>query len=165
LLAPIVEELIYVVPTKADVSLQEAAKYNNVLAYPGYRVIGLHGGSRLEEITVVDGQEHREVIKVDALFVELGFEIRIDFIKPYVDVNERGEVLVDRHGATRTEGLFAAGDLVNIPYKQAVISAASGVVSALSAINYVNAKKGLSKNLVSDWRKARSSPKGLVFRL
>lgn len=167
LLAPIVKELIYIVPTKTDVSIQEAAKYSNVLTYPAYRIVKLYGNEKLEKITIVNEYGGREVIDVDVdgLFVELGFEIQIDFLKPYVDINERGEVIVDKYGATRTEGLFAAGDLVDIPYKQAVISAASGVIAALSAINYVNRKKGVVRNFVSDWRKGGVPQQRKLFRL
>lgn len=165
LLAPIVKELIYVVPTETDVSIDEAMKYDNVSIYSSYRIVELHGDGKLREIVVVNKHGDREAINSDALFVELGFETQIDFLKPYVDINEKGEVVIDRYGATRTEGLFAAGDLVDIPYKQAVVSAASGVISALSAINYVNRRKGLAKSLVSDWSKIRAHQQKRAFRI
>ncbi len=165
LLAPIAKELIYIVPTKTDVSIQEAVKYGNVSVYSGYRVVELYGDEKLEKIVVMNGNGDREVVDVDALFIELGFETQIDFLKPYVDINERNEVVVDKYGTTKTEGLFAAGDLVDMPYKQAVVSAASGVIAALSAINYVNRRRGIVKNFVSDWKKSGVSQQRRLFRL
>uniref|UniRef100_A0A7C5TH78 FAD-binding protein n=1 Tax=Ignisphaera aggregans TaxID=334771 RepID=A0A7C5TH78_9CREN len=164
LLSSIAKEVIYIVPSKNDVSIEEAKKYSNVSIYPGYKVVELYGDKKLSGITITDNMGSKKIIEVDALFVELGFETKIEFLKPYVDINEKGEVVVDKFGATKTEGLFAAGDLVNIPYKQAVISAASGVIAALSAINYVNKKKGNAKSIISDWSKSKKL-QGKVFRL
>jgi len=164
LLAPIALEVHYVVPNVNDVSIEVARKFSNVSIYPGYRVIKLLGDSRISKAVIQSGDDVKE-LEVDGVFVELGFETRIDFLKPYVDVNENGEVVVDSLGRTRVDGLFAAGDLVNIPYKQAVIAAASGVVAALSAINYVNKVKGVERRVRADWEKKVGISKKKPFRL
>jgi thioredoxin reductase (NADPH) len=164
LLSSIAKEVIYIVPSKNDISIEEVKGYNNVSIYPGYKVVELYGDKKLSRITIVDNMGSKKIIEVDALFVELGFETKIEFLKPYVDINEKGEVVIDKFGATKTEGLFAAGDLVDIPYKQAVISAASGVIAALSAINYVNKKKGNGRPIIGDWSKSKKLQRK-VFRL
>jgi thioredoxin reductase (NADPH) len=164
LLAPIALEVHYVVPNVNDVSIEVARKFSNVSIYPGYRVIKLLGDSRISKAVIQSGDDVKE-LEVDGVFVELGFETRIDFLKPYVDVNENGEVVVDSLGRTRVDGLFAAGDLVNIPYKQAVIAATSGVVAALSAINYVNKVKGVERRVRADWEKKVGISKKKPFRL
>ena len=165
MLSSIAREVIYIVPSESDVSIESAKRYSNVVVYPGYRVAELYGDKKLSKITIMSNLGNREVVEVDALFVELGFETRIDFLKPYVDMNAKGEVIIDKFGSTKTKGLFAAGDLVDLPYKQAVIAAASGVISALSAINYVNEIKGnITAKLVKDWRKTRSPSSVRRFR-
>jgi len=165
-LASIARRVYYIVPSERDPSIEIAKGYSNVSIFSGYRVVELYGGQKLEKIVLVDKTRNRVEINVDALFVELGFETRIDFLKPFVDVNDKGEVVVDKYGRTKTEGLFAAGDLVETPYKQAVIAASSGVIAALSAINYVYSVKGLRRSIVSDWMKKQKIERGISrFRL
>ncbi len=153
LLAPLAKEVYYIVPYQKDLSIEHAKRFANVKIFEGYKVVAIHGDRKLEKV-VVDRDGEKVELSVDALFVEMGFETRIDFLKPFVDLNERGEVIVNNLGETKTAGLFAAGDLAsNTPYKQAVIAAASGVIAALSAINYVNNVKGLKKRIGVDWEK------------
>ncbi len=152
-LAPIARKVYYIVPNENDPSVEAAKKYSNVVVYPGHKVLDLYGNIKLEKIILIDRNGDKKEINVDALFVELGFETRIDFLKPFVDINNRGEVIIDGYGRTKTVGLFAAGDLVETPYKQAVIAASTGVIAALSAINYVNSIKGMRRSIVMDWSK------------
>ena len=165
LLASIAKEVYYITPFEGDKSVDYAKKFNNVVVFEGYKVVALHGEKTLERIIVERGEERREIF-VDGLFVELGFETRIEFLKKFVDVNENNEIVVDMFGATKTEGLFAAGDIAsNTPYKQAVVAAASGVIAALSAINYVYKVKGLGKEIRSDWEKKTAVKTAKRFRL
>jgi len=166
LLAPIARRVYYIVPSDRDPSIDVAREYGNVTTYPGYKVTDISGRRGVEKVTLVSGAGDVVEVSVDALFIELGFETRIYFLKPFVDVNERGEVIVDKYGRTKTPGLFAAGDLVETPYKQAVIAASSGVIAALSAINYVYSVKGVGRKVIADWEKRRESErKSLKFRL
>ncbi len=152
-LASIARKVYYIVPSETDPSIEVAKGYSNITIFSGHRVVELYGGQKLEKIVLLDRTGSRVEIGVDALFVELGFETRIDFLKPFVDVNEKGEVIVDKYGRTKTQGLFAAGDLVETPYKQAIIAASTGVIAALSAINYVYSVKNVGRSIVSDWSK------------
>ncbi|RLG75401.1 MAG: thioredoxin reductase [Thermoprotei archaeon] len=161
-LAPLVKKLHYIVPREKDPSIEVAKRFSNVEVYPRYRVVDIYGENRVEAAKIAR-QNEEKILKVDAVFVEMGFETRIDFLKPYVDINEKGEVVADIYGQTRTPGLFAAGDLASTPYKQAVIAAASGVVAALTAINYVNKLRGISKSIRADWGKKRKAKRS--FRL
>ncbi len=52
-------------------------------------------------------------------------------------INERGEIIVDKHGATNVPGVFAAGDCTDGAYKQIVISMGSGATAALGAFDYM----------------------------
>lgn len=69
-----------------------------------------------------------------------------------VEMNGLGEIIVSKDCSTSMPGIFAAGDVTDIPYKQAVISAGMGATAALSAYNYVQRIKGrpVVKN---DWKK------------
>ncbi len=163
ILAPIAAEVHYATPSGLDESLEVANKYDNVRTYPGFRVTKIVREDKLFKATLEDAKGSVKELEVDGVFVELGFETRIDFLRSYVDINENGEVVVGRHCETRVAGLYAAGDLINTPYKQAVIAAATGVIAALSAVNYVNNLKGLGRTFKADWSKRVTARK--AFRL
>jgi len=60
-----------------------------------------------------------------------------DFVLDLVETNERGEIKVDRHGATGVRGVFAAGDATDSHDKQIVIAAGEGATAALAAFEYL----------------------------
>ena len=64
----------------------------------------------------------------------MGYIAKTDFVKGLVQINDSNEIIVDKYCSTSRQGLFAAGDVTDIPYKQAVISAGQGSIAALSAI-------------------------------
>ncbi|MEM1680796.1 MAG: FAD-dependent oxidoreductase [Sulfolobales archaeon] len=165
ILAPIATEVHYATPAEVDESLEVARKFSNVYTYPGYKVMKvLKSGGLIKAVLSGVGGITKE-LEVDGVFAELGFETRIEFLKRYIDVNERGEVIVGNYCETKVEGLYAAGDLINTPYKQAVIAAATGVIAALSAVNYVNKLKGIEKSLRADWGKKYAVARKKSFRL
>ena len=55
-----------------------------------------------------------------------------------VEKSPTGEILVNERCETSCNGVFAAGDVTTVPYKQIVIAAGQGVVAALTAIDYIN---------------------------
>jgi len=95
----------------------------------------------------VSGLEHKtkqgstEKIDVEGVFVHIGMVPNSDFVPADLEKNEFGELVVDNAGRTNIEGLFAAGDVTNTPYKQLAIAAGQGVAAALSAVDYLNKLK------------------------
>jgi thioredoxin reductase len=55
-----------------------------------------------------------------------------------VELNEKGEIIIDRESRTNLEGVFAAGDVVDTEFKQAITGVAEGVHAAYQAYRYVN---------------------------
>lgn len=83
-----------------------------------------------------------KAIDLDGVFVEIGMVPNTEFMKDLVDLNERGEIIIDhRTKAASKPGIFAAGDATDAPYKQNNISAGDGVAAALSAYDYVRKLK------------------------
>ena len=77
-------------------------------------------------------------LPTDGVFVEIGMVPNTEFVKGIVELNERGEIMIDhRTKGTSKPGIFATGDATDAPYKQNNISAGDGVVAALSAYDYV----------------------------
>jgi thioredoxin reductase (NADPH) len=81
---------------------------------------------------VVSGDE--STLPVTGVFVAIGHDPRSQLVRDQVDVDADGYVLVDGHGtATSIPGVFAAGDLVDRTYRQAITAAGSGCAAAIDA--------------------------------
>lgn len=98
---------------------------------------------------VVTGVEYEDIatkekkkITASGVMVHVGMTPNSDFAKD-IKKNPLGEIIVDNLCQTSIPGIFAAGDVTDIPFKQIVISSGQGVVAALSAINYLNRWKKL----------------------
>ncbi|RLE60632.1 MAG: thioredoxin reductase [Thermoprotei archaeon] len=99
----------------------------------------LEGRNRLESI-ILEREGLEIQLKVDMLFVELGYTTATDILRDFVKLNERGEVIIDKYCQTSVEGVFAAGDITDIPYKQAIVAAGQGAIAALSAYRYLKSR-------------------------
>ena len=80
--------------------------------------------------------EKRE-LDVRGVFVEIGLVPNTDFLDVVVDLNKNGEVYVNCAAETGVPGLFAAGDVTNVPEKQIIIAAGDGAKAALGAYSYL----------------------------
>lgn len=132
----------------------------NVKIFTSSKVLEIRGNSKVEEIMIKKGDEIIS-LRVDGVIIEMGYVLKTEFLKGFVELNEKGEIVVDELGRTSREGVFAAGDVTQTPYKQAVVAAAEGVKAALSAYNYIRSKKGLPPVNV-DWK---AEKKKVSFRL
>jgi thioredoxin reductase (NADPH) len=102
-------------------------------------VAAINGDDRLESVTLrstTDGTESR--LPVTGLFIAIGHDPRSELIKGQVDLDDEGYVVV-QHPATETNlpGVFAAGDLVDHHYRQAITAAGTGCAAALDAERYL----------------------------
>ncbi|MBM3250806.1 MAG: FAD-binding protein [Candidatus Nealsonbacteria bacterium] len=83
----------------------------------------------------------KKELKVDGVFVEVGYHPATSYVKGLVDFNERDEIVVEFETCqTKTAGLFAAGDLNIGPFKQIITAAGEGAKAALAAYNYLQKK-------------------------
>ncbi|HYD47639.1 MAG TPA: alkyl hydroperoxide reductase subunit F [Terriglobales bacterium] len=77
------------------------------------------------------------IIEVAGVFVQVGLLPNTGWLKGTIELTPMGEILVDAHGRTNVPGVFAAGDVTTVPYKQIVIAAGDGAKAALSAFDYL----------------------------
>ncbi|WP_201586500.1 alkyl hydroperoxide reductase subunit F [Psychrobacter jeotgali] len=75
--------------------------------------------------------------KLDGVFVQIGLVPNTDFVKGFVDVNRFGEIEIDERCNTDRKGIFAAGDVTTVPFKQINIAMGEGSKAALSAFEYL----------------------------
>ena len=81
------------------------------------------------------GQGHR--IDLEGIFVQIGLLPNSDWLKGTIALSARGEIEIDARGETSLPGVFAAGDVTTVPYKQIVIAMGEGSKAALSAFDYL----------------------------
>lgn len=116
------------------------------------RVKALKGTGKLGTIVLEDVNKKTErELASDGLFVEMGYVAKTDLVKDTVQLNGMKEIVVDKEGKTSHPGIFAAGDVTDTPYKQAIVSAGQGATAALSAYNYLQRLRGKPLMKV-DWK-------------
>ncbi|MEX1063966.1 MAG: FAD-dependent oxidoreductase [Candidatus Paceibacterota bacterium] len=83
-----------------------------------------------------DGKEQE--LKVDGIFIHIGQIPNSDILPDETEKNKFGEVMVSKNCETNIPGLYAAGDVTDIPFKQIVMAAGQGTCALLSAVQYLN---------------------------
>jgi len=137
-------------------TLMDLKKKPHVEFVPSSRIVEILGERNVTAVLVENtGNKERREIRVDGLFVEMGYVAKTEFVKDLVLLNSRNEIEVDANCATSHPGIFAAGDVTNVPFKQAVISAGQGAIAALSAYNYIQRLRGGS-TVRADWKVKRT---------
>ena len=84
----------------------------------------------------MSGQERR--VELEGVFVQIGLVPNTEWLKDSgLELSSFGEIAIDARGATNLPGVFAAGDVTTVPYKQIVIAMGEGSKAALSAFDYI----------------------------
>ncbi|PIZ50495.1 thioredoxin-disulfide reductase [Candidatus Woesearchaeota archaeon CG_4_10_14_0_2_um_filter_33_13] len=94
-------------------------------------------GTIIENVLTKEKKE----LPIDGLFLEIGYIVDSSMVKNLVKINEYNEVVTDAICRTSVPGVFAAGDMTSMPYKQAIIAAGEGAKAALSAYSYLTGNK------------------------
>ena len=71
------------------------------------------------------------------MFVQIGLIPNSEFLKGSIDLSAHGEIEVDARGHTSMPGVFAAGDVTTVPFKQIVIAVGEGAKASLAAFDYL----------------------------
>jgi NADH-dependent peroxiredoxin subunit F len=110
----------------------------NVQVLTHTEVNEIRGNRFVESIAITDTETcEQSEIRVGGVFVEIGSMPNIGFLPPEVKVNRHGEIVVDCANHTSARGIFAAGDVTNIPRKQIIIAAGEGSKAMLEADDYL----------------------------
>ncbi|GMS54984.1 alkyl hydroperoxide reductase subunit F [Enterococcus raffinosus] len=124
---------------KADQVLQDKLySLSNVTVITNAATKEITGSSHVEALTYTDcltNEEH--TLNVEGVFILIGLMPNTEWLSGTVELSDRGEILVDKHGATNVDGIFAAGDCTDSAYKQIIISMGSGATAALGAFDYL----------------------------
>lgn len=128
----------------SDDEMEKVKRLKNVEILLNTAPVEVKGHKMVDSFIVEDVQtrKHKE-LKVEGVFVEIGYEIQSRFLKGLVTLNQRNEIIVNEKMETDCPGIFAAGDVTNTPYKQAVSSAGDGCKAAMEAHRYLIGAKSI----------------------
>jgi NADH-dependent peroxiredoxin subunit F len=76
-------------------------------------------------------------VELEGVFVQIGLVPNTEWLKGTVELSKHGEIVVDARGATSLPGVFAAGDVTTVPFKQIVIAVGEGAKASLSAFDHL----------------------------
>jgi alkyl hydroperoxide reductase subunit F len=128
---------------RADqILVDQLRKKENVTIHLETQIQSVEGEGLVSHVNALDKASGRVVeIPGNGLFVEIGYLPNSGAFTEVVKQNGRGEIEVNARCETSVAGIFAAGDVTNMPYKQIVISAGEGAKAALTANEYINTLK------------------------
>ncbi len=138
-LAGIVKEIVlfeYMDTLKADKVLVDKLKsLPNVSIVTEARTAEVIGADGKVTALMYENRKTKEMIKVDldGIFVQIGLLPNSGFIKDVVETTKFGEIVIDAKGRTNVPGIYAAGDVTTVPYKQIIIAMGEGAKAALAA--------------------------------
>lgn len=125
---------------RADKILQDRFKESGIPTILNTIVTEIKGTNKVEAVKLknrVTGEETE--MKVDGVFIFIGYEPKTDFVKHLGITDEYGYIPVDMHMRTKVRGIFAAGDITNV-FKQIAVAVGQGAIAANSA-----------KELLEEW--------------
>ncbi|MFE4949203.1 thioredoxin-disulfide reductase [Leifsonia sp. NPDC056665] len=125
---------------RASKIMQERAYANEKIEFVwNSEVVGISGDEQVRAVTLrnLETGEQSE-LELQGLFIAIGNDPRVHLVHGQLDLTPEGTIAVaGRSSKTKVAGVFAAGDVVDPTYRQAVTAAASGTVAALDAEHYL----------------------------
>jgi alkyl hydroperoxide reductase subunit F len=130
----------YAADLRADAVLQrKLASLPNVKVITSTMTTEVNGdGTRVTGLTYKD-RNHDAVhrIELEGIFVQIGLVPNTEWLGEAVALTPQGEIEVDHRGETSVPGIFGAGDVTTVPFKQIVIAMGEGSKASLSAFDYL----------------------------
>ncbi|MCR4284452.1 MAG: NAD(P)/FAD-dependent oxidoreductase [archaeon] len=113
----------------------------NIKIINNTNIVKIVGEGKLDHVVLDKPYNGSKEFKLDGVFIEIGHIPLSDLAKQLkVNLNEKGEVKVNRNSETNILGFFAAGDVIDTEFKQAITGVAEGVTASYFAYQYIQNK-------------------------
>lgn len=125
--------------TGDKIMIEKVTNAHNIRILNNTEVVSINGDKFVDSITIksVD-KDKTEELKLNGVFIEIGTIPSTDYLKNFIKLNSNGEIITDKNNMSSVEGLFAAGDITDIPEKQIVTAAGEGAKAAIMASKYIS---------------------------
>ena len=136
-------DLVSLTPLTGDQILIDKLKdASNLTVFLEHEVVEIEGSNRVEGVTIKDLKNGKKKsgakkLEVGGVFVEIGLIPNSELARGIAKLNKSGEIEINCANETGMPGLFAAGDVTNVPEKQIVVAAGEGAKAALQAHRYL----------------------------
>ena len=125
---------------KADqVLIDQAEKRDNITILKNVatnQILAENG--KVSAIEYIDrATEEVKTLELAGIFVQIGLVPNSQFVDDVVDTTQYGEIIINEKGQTSAPGIFAAGDVTTVPYKQIIVAMGEGSKASLAAFDYL----------------------------
>ena len=130
---------VYIIYRKEEIRAEPINKkkvYDNekIEIINNTNVVEIVGKTNVKRVIFDNGKE----LEVDGVFIEIGSIPNSEIAQRIgIKTNEKSEIIINRKSETNIPGIFAAGDVADAPFKQAITGVAEGVIAAYSAFDYI----------------------------
>ncbi len=135
--------LVSLTPLTADpVLVRQLTAAEKVAIFVEHQAVKIEGQDFVEAIAIRPAKGGEEkLLEVAGVFVEIGLDPNSEPVKGLIPLNKQGEVPISCFAETTVPGLYAAGDVTDVPEKQIIIDAGEGAKAALQAHHYLQRLK------------------------
>jgi alkyl hydroperoxide reductase subunit F len=124
---------------RADAVLQRKLRsLKNVDVFTNAQTTEITGDQKVDGLVYKDrATGELKKVELEGVFIQIGLVPNTDWLKGVVELTKHGEIVVDARGQTSVPGVFAAGDVTTVPFKQIIIAAGDGAKAALGAFDHL----------------------------
>ena len=124
---------------RADAILQrKLTSLKNVTVITNAKTTEITGDQKVTGLVYEDrATQELNTVELEGVFIQIGLIPNTDWLKGVVELSKHGEIIVDARGQTSVPGVFAAGDVTTVPFKQIIIAAGEGAKAALGAFDHL----------------------------
>jgi len=125
-------------PRGENILIDKIKQTNNIEIIYCANAVEILGDTMVSGLKYKDTKNNEEkTIAVQGVMIHVGFTPNSDLVQN-VEKDKGGQIIINQKCETNIPGIFAAGDVTNIPYKQIAVAVGQGVIASLSAIEYLN---------------------------
>lgn len=131
--------MVSLTPLTGDSMLQD-----KVRGYPNVEIFTEYDTTRVIGSSVVEGIEVKSLktgevksLNVEGIIIEIGLFPNSNLVIDTLESNRHGEIVIDNRCRTGLAGVFACGDVTDVPFKQVIVAAGEGAKAALAAYDYL----------------------------
>jgi thioredoxin reductase (NADPH) len=125
---------------RASKIMQDRALQNNKIKFHWNSAIGeISGNEKVNQVTILNLQTNKkEIMEAGAVFVAIGHEPNTKLFKGQIELDKQNYIVLKNYTHTSVEGVFAAGDVHDHRYRQAVTAAGFGCMAAIDVDKYLS---------------------------